>query len=64
MQGSSDETNMIRYECLACDMAATCVATMSSMLAWHDHMATHPDATAYKAWKWAVMKLDLGHGHS
>lgn len=48
---------MIRYECSSCDMAATCVQTTSSALAWQDHMDTHDLLAEYRAWVWEIIPL-------
>jgi len=57
MDRNPEETAMIHYECYVCSMSATCVATETSSLAWHDHMATHVRTEHFGAWTWSVMPI-------
>nr|CRY97801.1 hypothetical protein [uncultured prokaryote] len=53
------QTDMLRYECQTCDMAATVVATPAAALAWLDHMERHAVPSNYRVWAWTVVELDL-----
>lgn len=57
MQGDSDSTLMVHWECYVCGTQATCVVTDTAEQAWRDHMATHADTTHFGAWGWVVMTL-------
>lgn len=48
---------MIRYECDACDMVATCIMNSSAGEAWVTHMSTHAPEATYRCWIWEVIPL-------
>ena len=57
MQSRQEQTDMIHLECGVCGVSATCVATPTADLAWHDHMAIHADQSCFSAWTWTVQRL-------
>jgi hypothetical protein len=50
-------TYMLHLECFQCPMTATLVHTPTAIVAWQDHMATHPDPLAFGQWAWHVVAL-------
>lgn len=53
-------TEMIHFECHACEMTATCVRNEPAEAAWADHMAAHTVVAEFSAFVWEVHQLPMG----
>jgi hypothetical protein len=45
---------MVRYECMECQVTATCVDNEHARRAWRDHMLTHARFLRYRQWRFVT----------